>query len=294
LTAAAHPAGFAVPFGDAGQVGIAGITLGGGVGWLVRKYGMTIDSLLEAELVTASGDRLVASATEHPDLFWAIRGGGGNFGVVTRFRYQLRAVDTVLHGDVVVEATGEVLARLVDVFAGAPDGLTVMPFIMAGPPMPELPEAWHGRPVVFLSFCHSGPAEEDDLVLDLLRSLGESVLVGVGRKPYPELFPPLGDERGAYTTGTLFVDDLDTAAVAIIQRRLASPSSPGALVGLRILGGAYARVANDGRPMAIAIGGRRSGSSPRTTTSRTLRTMRPGPPTSRPSSWPQAAVQART
>jgi FAD/FMN-containing dehydrogenase len=245
LTAAAHPAGYAVPFGDAGQVGIAGITLGGGVGWLVRKYGLTIDSLLEAELVTAAGEHVVASPTDHPDLFWALRGGGGNFGVVTRLRFQLRAVDTVLSGDVIVQATPAVLSRLVEVLAGAPDGLTVMPTIMTAPPMPELPEGWHGRLVVFLSFCHSGPVEDDERVLEILQSLGESVTVGLERKPYPSMFPPPSEDRFAYTTGTLSVDDLNDAAIAIIERRMASPSSPDAIVHMRVVGGAYSRIAND-------------------------------------------------
>ena len=245
LTAAGHRVGLAVPFGDAGSVGVAGITLGGGIGWLVRRYGLTIDSLLEAELITATGERLVASPTEHPDLFWALRGGGGNFGVVTRFRFQLRPVDTVLAGDVIVQATPEVLGRLVGVLADAPDGLTVMPSIMPAPPIPELPEAWHGRLVAFLSFCHSGPAEDDERTIDILRSLGESVVVGLERKPYPAMFPPPSGNREPYTTGTLFVDDLDDAAIRIIERRLASPSSPDALVHLRVLGGAVPRVAND-------------------------------------------------
>jgi len=250
LTKAAHPGGFAVPFGDWGEVGIAGITLGGGVGWLVRRFGMTIDSLLAAELVTAAGEHLTASSTDHPDLFWALRGGGGNFGVVTRFRFQLRAVDSVLAGDVIVPATPEVLARLVEVLADAPDGLTVMPSIMAAPPMPELPEDWHGRLVVFLSFCHSGPIADDERVVELLQSLGDSRLVGIGRKPYPAMFPEPSGAREAFATGTLFVDDLDDAAIGIIQRRMASPSSPEALVHMRVLGGEYARVANDATAFA--------------------------------------------
>ncbi len=245
LTAAGHPSGYAVPFGDAGSVGIAGITLGGGIGWLVRRYGLTIDSLLEAEVITAAGEHLVASSTEHPDLFWALRGGGGNFGVVTRFRFQLRRVDTVLAGNVIVRATPEVLGSLVDVLAGAPDGLTVMPSIMPAPPMPTLPETWHGRLVAFLSFCHLGPVGDDRRVLDLLRSIGPSVDDSVARKPYPELFPPASGNRVAYTTGALFVDDLDKEAIRIIERRMASPSSPDALVHMRVLGGAVSRVAND-------------------------------------------------
>ena len=196
-------------------------------------------------VVTADARVVTASATENPDLHWALRGGGGNFGVVTRFRFQLRRVGTVLAGDVIVQATPEALGRLVGALADAPDGLTVMPSIMPAPPMPELPEAWHGRLVAFLSFCRSGPAEDDERALDILRSLGESVVVGLERKPYPAMFPPPSGNREPYTTRTLFVDDLDDAAIRIIERRMASPSSPDALVHLRVLGGAVPRVAND-------------------------------------------------
>lgn len=245
LTATAHAEGYAVSFGDTGRVGIAGLTLGGGIGWLVRKNGLTIDSLLEAELVLATGEEVVASPTDHADLFWALRGGGGNFGVATRLRFQLRAVDMVLAGDVIVLATPDVLGQLIEVLADAPDGLTVMPTIMRAPPMPELPEGWHGRLVVFLSFCHAGPVEEDERVLEILRSFGESVVLGLERMPYPSMFPPPSEDQTPYTTGTLFVDDLDEAAIRIIEHRMADSSAEGAIIQLRVLGGAVSRVANE-------------------------------------------------
>src|SRR3972149_6460575 len=165
-------AGFAIPFGDSGTVGVAGLTLGGGIGWLVRRHGLTIDSLLAAEVIIAAGDRLIASSTENPELFWALRGGGGNFGLVTRFRFNLHPVDTVLAGRVLVPATPGVLRRLIGVLSGAPDGLTVIAGLFPAPLMPEIPDAWHGRLLASLRFAHSGPIADDQSVLDLLRSIG--------------------------------------------------------------------------------------------------------------------------
>jgi len=248
--AAASRADRAVLHGSSPDVGVVGYSLGGGTGWYARQLGLQANSISAAHVVLADGSTVRADADHERDLFWALRGGGGNFGVVTRFRFQLRAVDSVLAGDVIVPATPEVLARLVEVLADAPDGLTVMPSIMAAPPMPELPEDWHGRLVVFLSFCHSGPIADDERVVELLQSLGDSRLVGIGRKPYPAMFPEPSGAREAFATGTLFVDDLDDAAIGIIQRRMASPSSPEALVHMRVLGGEYARVANDATAFA--------------------------------------------
>ena len=245
VTANVHRAGFAIPFGDSGTVGVAGLTLGGGIGWLVRRHGLTIDSLLAAEVIIAAGDRLIASSTENPELFWALRGGGGNFGLVTRFRFNLHPVDTVLAGRVLVPATPGVLRRLIGVLSGAPDGLTVIAGLFPAPLMPEIPDAWHGRLLASLRFAHSGPIADDQSVLDLLRSIGPCVEDSVGRKPYPALFPPPSGARMAYAVRTLFVDDLDERAIEIVEGRMAAPSSPEAWIQLRVLGGAAARVAND-------------------------------------------------
>jgi FAD/FMN-containing dehydrogenase len=165
VTAALHRAGFAIPFGDSGTVGVAGLALGGGIGWLVRRHGMTIDHLLAAEVITATGDRLTATSTENPDLFWALRGGGGNFGVVTRFRFSLTPIDTILAGRVTVQATPDVLSRLIDVLVGAPEGLTVIASVLRAQPTPDLPdtwqgrlpEAWHGRLVASLRLARARP-----------------------------------------------------------------------------------------------------------------------------------------
>jgi len=250
LTTTLHPMGYAVPFGDTGAVGVAGITLGGGIGWLVRRFGLTIDSLLEAELITAAGDRQMASSRENTDLFWALRGGGGNFGVVTRFRFKPHPVDTVLSGEFILPATPDLLRRFVDTLVEAPDSLTVISNIMPAPSLPAIPEAWRGKLVISLSFVHSGPIADDARPLDLLRSLGPAIEESVMRKPYPALFPPPSGNRQAYAHRTMFVDSFDDRAIEIIQRRMAKPSSPAVAVNVRVLGGAVEQVANDATAFA--------------------------------------------
>ena len=138
FTSAVGEHGLAVGFGDTGSVGIGGITLGGGVGYLVRKYGLTIDSLLAAEVVTADGQLLHVDADHHPDLFWAIRGGGGNFGVATRFQFRLHEVDSVVGGMLILPATADVIAGFIAAAEAAPDELSTIANVMTAPPMPML------------------------------------------------------------------------------------------------------------------------------------------------------------
>jgi len=155
VTTAAHAHGLAIGFGDTGSVGIGGLTLGGGVGYLIRKHGLTIDDLLGAEIVTADGGLLRADAEHHPDLFWAIRGGGGNFGVATRFHYRLHPVGTVTGGMLVLPATADVVAGFVAAAEAAPEELSTIATVMTAPPLPFLPEEYRSSSS---SPCSSTPA----------------------------------------------------------------------------------------------------------------------------------------
>ena len=249
LTRAAYAHGLAVPFGDTGSVGAAGITLGGGVGWLARKYGMTIDSLLAVELVTADGRRLVASEDENPDLFWALRGGGGNFGIATRLRYRLHPIGDVLFGDIVLPATRDILRRLVPTLLAAPDDLTAMPYVMAAPPDPSIPAELQGTLLLHLQVLWAGSPEEGERALAPLRALGPAVQDTVKLTPYPDVYPEHAPDPDAPPMGwaqrSAFIDAFDDAVIDIVERRLAEPTTPWALVQLRVLGGAVGRVAGD-------------------------------------------------
>jgi FAD/FMN-containing dehydrogenase len=248
-TAATHPLGLVTPFGDTAKVGVAGITLGGGVGWLVRKHGMTIDSLLAVEIVTADGRRRIASADEEPDLFWAVRGAGANFGVVTRLQFRLHPLDDVLAGDILLPATRDVLRGLVPTLLAAPDELTAMPLIMLAPPDPAIPDVYHGHPVVKLSVAWSGAPDPGERALAPLRALGAPISDTVAMQPYPALFSPVdrdAEPTWGISSRALFLDDLDDATIEVIERRLTEPGAPeDALVQLRVLGGAMARVPGD-------------------------------------------------
>jgi FAD/FMN-containing dehydrogenase len=228
---------------------VAGITLGGGIGWLVRRLGMTIDSLLAVEIVTADGRLRIASEDEEPDLFWAVRGAGANFGVVTRLRFRLHPIDDVLAGDIILPATREVLRGLIPTLLGAPDELTAMPDIrLASLDDPTIPEALRGRPVVYLKVAWSGSPDAGERALAPLRALGSPIADTVVSKPYTDLFSPV-DRDAVSTWGVssraVFLDSLDDATIEVIERRLTEPGAPFAVAELRVLGGAMARVPGD-------------------------------------------------
>ncbi|MPV35883.1 FAD-binding oxidoreductase [Georgenia subflava] len=236
--------GLTTGFGDTGSVGLGGLTLGGGLGLLARKHGLTIDSLLAAEIVTADGDLLLVDDEHHRDLFWAIRGGGGNFGVVTRFRLRLHEVDEVVGGLLVLPATAEVVERFVALAQDAPEELTTIASVMACPPMPFLPAEVHGRLVVLAMMVHTGPVEAAEKAVAPFRTLTEPLADLVRPLRYPEMYgedPPSG---GGAVFRTSFVDDVDHAAASAIMERLEAPGG-GRVVQLRALGGAVARVPAD-------------------------------------------------
>src|SRR5881409_1375644 len=159
LDAATQAHGLAAPVGINSTTGVAGLTLGGGFGWLSRKYGMTIDNLESAEVVTAAGEVVRASATDHPDLFWALRGGGGNFGVVTRFEFRLHPVGPdVLSGLIVypISEAKSVLQQYREFIAQAPDDLSVWTLLRQAPPLPFLPEKVHGKGIIAVALLYAG------------------------------------------------------------------------------------------------------------------------------------------
>ena len=243
VTAATVSHGLAVPFGDAAVVGIGGLTLGGGAGYLVRRDGLTIDSLLEAQLVTADGRLLTVDAQRHPDLFWAIRGGGGNFGVAVRFRYSLRPVDSTTGGLMVLPATAEIVAEFAAIAAEAPDELSTIANILPAPPLPFLPAEQHGRLVLMAMVLHAGPADDGAQAIAPLRALGPIVDL-VRPVAYTEMFPEVDFPATLSVSRSTLLDTIDVAVARELLDRLGScPGRPA--VQLRVLGGAVARVPAD-------------------------------------------------
>jgi FAD/FMN-containing dehydrogenase len=251
--AAAH--GLATGFGDTGSVGLGGITLGGGIGYLVRTHGLTIDNLLAAEVVTADGRLLRADAETHPDLFWAIRGGGGNFGVATRFQYRLHEVGTVTGGLLVLPATPEAVAGFVAEAEAAPEELSAIANVMPAPPLPFLPAEQHGRLVVLAFLVHAGAPEDGERAVASFRRLATPVADLVRPMPYPAIYPP--EEEGYHPTAvarTMFLERVDRDVAATIVEYLQASDATMRVAQLRVLGGAMARVPVD----ATAFAHRRS------------------------------------
>ncbi|MGQ0600947.1 MAG: FAD-binding oxidoreductase [Anaerolineales bacterium] len=239
--AAAH--GLATGFGDTGSVGIGGLTLGGGVGYLVRKHGLTIDDLLAAEIVTADGQFLRVDAETHPGLFWAIRGGGGNFGVATRFQFQLHKVDSVVGGMLMLPATPDVIASFIAEAEAAPEVLSTIANVMPAPPMPFVPVEYHGQLVIFGLLCYAGEVEAGERALAPFRALAAPIVDMVRPMRYPEMYPP--DDENYHpmaVTRTLFVDAIDRSVAETIVARLEASNASMRVAQLRVLGGAMARV----------------------------------------------------
>jgi FAD/FMN-containing dehydrogenase len=250
-TIAAGAYGLATGFGDTGSVGIGGLTLGGGVGYLVRKYGLTIDDLLAAEVVTADGQLLRVDAETHPDLFWALRGGGGNFGVATRFRFRLHEVDTIMGGMLILPATPDVIASFIAEAEAAPDELSTIANVMTAPPMPFLPAEYHGKPVVMAMLVYAGEAGAGERVIAPFRSLATPITDMVRPMRYPEIYPP--DDASYHpvaATRTMFVDAIDRSVAETILDHIQASTGSMAVAQLRVLGGAMARVPADATAFA--------------------------------------------
>jgi FAD/FMN-containing dehydrogenase len=236
-----HVFGLAVPCGIVSKTGIGGLTLGGGVGWLIRKYGMSIDNLLSSQVVTADGKVLTASASENEDLFWALRGGGGNFGVVTSFEFRAHAVATIL-GGLLLYPRGmavDVIRHFRDYMASAPDELTAYAVLLHGP---------DGSPLVGVIPCYCGNVADGERVLRPLRKFGSPILDGIQAMPFSAmqslLTPSFPDGNHNYWKSTLQRELSDDAISAIVDHanRLSSPLS---FVVLEYYGGAAGRVSSE-------------------------------------------------
>jgi FAD/FMN-containing dehydrogenase len=247
VAAALHPHGLGLSSGDNATVGIGGLTLGGGIGWFARKYGLTIDHVRSIEVVTADGQALTASATEHPDLFWALRGGGGNFGVATSFEIETHPAGMVYGGAIFYDASeaATVLPAYARYASSAPDELTSMALVLAAPPAPFVPPDLQGKPVVGIALIYSGDFEEGNRVVDPLRKLGTPLVDIVGPMPYPGIFQ-FTEDASQYGirqyTRSVMVDTADEALIsALVASGAADVPSEHALFQVRILGGAVKR-----------------------------------------------------
>lgn len=250
-TIAAGEYDLATGFGDTGVVGIGGITLGGGVGFLLRKNGLTIDDLLAAEIVTAEGQILHVNAETHPDLFWAIRGGGGNFGVATRFKFRLHEISTVWGGMLFLPATADVITSFISEAEAATEDLSTIVNIMPAPPMPFLPPEVHGQLVIMAMMVYSGPVEAGERVLAPFRALAKPIADMLRPMRYPEMYPPEGnDYHPTAMSNTMFVDSIEHDSAKAIVEYLQSSNAAVRITQLRVLGGAMARVLPDATAFA--------------------------------------------
>ena len=250
-TRAAAEHGLATGFGDTLTVGVPGLALGGGIGYLSRRDGLTLDNVLGAEVVLADGSVVRASDDENADLFWALRGGGGNFGVVTRLDLRLTPTTVVTGGLLAFAPAERTVGALLAAAAQAPDELSLMVNVMKAPPAPFLPAERHGTPIVVALACHTGAPETADDVLAPFRAAGTLLVDLVRPQPYPELFglaPNQASTWPAQRTG--FVETVGEAdAAAVIEAVRAAPT-PVAVLNLRPMGGAIARVAPDATAFA--------------------------------------------
>ena len=254
FTAAAGEHGLATGFGDTGSVGIGGITLAGGIGFLVRKHGLTIDNLLAAEIVTADGRLRRVDGETEPELFWALRGGGGNFGVVTRLKYRLHPVDTVVGGLLVLPATSDVIAGFAAEAERAPDELSTIANVLSAPPLPFVPEELHGSLVVMAKMVYAGNVEAGRRAVAPFRALAEPVADLLRPMKYPEMYPDEQGYRPVAVARAQFAGSVGSGQAETILERVGESSAMMAACEIRVLGGAMARVPAD----ATAFAHRRS------------------------------------
>ena len=261
LDRATQPFGLAVPAGIVTHTGVAGLTLGGGIGWLMRKHGLTVDQLLAAEMVTAGGDVVRASEPENPDLFWGLRGGGGNFGIVTEFEFRLNELGpVVLAGPVFwpMKESPRLLRFYREWIADAPDELMTIVIHRMAPALPFVPAELHGEPVVAVVCCYAGPVEEGERALRPLRNFARPVLDLCHPKPFLEhqaMFDPTFPHGRWYYMRACDVGELTDEVIEITFEHSMRIRSPLTAFPIWQMGGAVGRVGDDDS----AFNGRRAG-----------------------------------
>ena len=243
--------GLATPVGINSTTGIAGLTLGGGFGWLSRSLGLTVDNLLAADVVTADGTLVRASATEHPDLFWGIRGGGGNFGVVTSFEFRLHPVGPdVLSGLIIhpLDEAGKVLRFYRDFLKSTPDQFVCWVVLRKAPPLPFLAAEWHGREILVLAVCYGGSLADGERIAKPLRAFGHPIADVIQPHPFTAwqavLDPLLAPGMRNYWKSHDFLEVSDGLVDVLVEhaRRIPDPQSE---IAVAQLGGAVSRVPAD-------------------------------------------------
>jgi FAD/FMN-containing dehydrogenase len=240
--------GLATTQGIVSHTGIGGLTLGGGIGWLMRKLGLAIDNLVSCDVVTADGEHFVASEDENPDLFWGLRGGGGNFGVVTSFEFRLAAIGPAVLGGMVaypMETAPEVLRFLRDFAAQAPDDLGLIGNLRQAPAIPIIPEDLHGQPIVAIVVCWAGDLEEGEDVLRPLREFGKPAFDAVAAKPYvahQKMFDAAFPHGRHYYWKSSLLPPLADEMIDVVTAHCARITSPYSAVPIFTLGGAMARI----------------------------------------------------
>ena len=243
--------GLATPLGINSTTGVAGLALGGGFGWTTRKFGLTVDNLVAAQVVTASGELARASANEHPDLFWALRGGGGNFGVVTSFEFKLHPLGPEVLSGLIVHPFAEareLLPQFRRVIAQAPDELTVWSVMRKAPPLPFIPAEWHGKEVLIFAACYSGDMKQGEKAMQPLRALGKPLADVIGPHPFTgwqAAFDPLLTPGARNYWKSHDFGDLSDGAIEAIVGAAGRLPSPECEVFIAHVGGAMGRVAPD-------------------------------------------------
>ena len=246
--------GLVVPTGINSTTGIAGLTLGGGFGWTTRKFGLTIDSLIAVTIVTAAGDILKANADENPDLFWAVRGGGGNFGVITEFEFNLHQAGPEVLAGMVVHPFSEaknVLEQYQAIVDKAPEDLTCWIVMRQAPPLPFLPEEWHGKEVLVMAMCYIGDMAQGQKATESFRKIGQPIAEAIGPMPFTAwqaAFDPLLTEGARNYWKSLDFTTVNNNVVTEIEKAIMTLPGNECEIFIAHVGGAVTKVAPQDTP----------------------------------------------